>query len=199
VPRRLLLPLAALALAGALGAAGCADDVSPAATVGDVTVSDEDLMAEVEAWAGSPTLVQILQVADPASTGSSYSSAFVGDVLEYRIGFEMNNAEFERLGLELTDTDRDDVRANLFQDAAATAAVLSELGAYGDQLVEDVAKSFKLQTELGDDYAAWAAEAYPAADIEVSPRYGTFDLATGLVEPPDGPATPQSADLLVQP
>ena len=189
--RRLLLSLIGVALAGALGAAGCADDVSPAATVGDATVSDEDLMSEVEAWAGSPSLIQTLQLAEPASTGSSYSSAFVGDVLEYRIGFEVNNAEFERLGLELSDADRDDVRANLFQDPALTQAVLDELGGYGDQLVEDVARSFKLQTELADGYAAWAAEAFPAADIEVGPRYGTFDAATGLVDPPEGPATAQ--------
>jgi hypothetical protein len=196
VPRRLLVSLAAVALAGALGGAGCADEVSPAATIGDATVSDEDLMAEVAAWAGSPSLVQTLQLADPASTGSSYSSAFVGDVLEYRIGFELNNAEFERLGLELTDADIDDVRTNLFQDPALTQAVLDELGDYGDQLIEDVARSFKVQTELADGYAAWAAEAYPAADIEVNPRYGTFDLATGLVEPPDGPATPKSDQLV---
>jgi hypothetical protein len=197
VLRRPLQSLAALALAGALGGAGCADDVSPAATVGDTTVSDEDLMTEVEAWAGSPTLVSTLQLADPVSTGSSYSSAFVGDVLEYRIGFEVNNAEFERLGLELTDADREDVRTNLFQDAAATQAVLNELGDYGDQLIEDVARSFKLQSELADGYQAWATEAYPAADIEVSPRYGTFDLATGLVDPPNGPATP-NGDLFVE-
>jgi hypothetical protein len=197
VLRRPLLSLAALALAGALGGAGCADDVSPAATVGDTTVSDEDLMTEVEAWAGSPTLVSTLQLADPVSTGSSYSSAFVGDVLEYRIGFEVNNAEFERLGLELTDADLEDVRTNLFQDAAATQAVLNELGDYGDQLIEDVARSFKVQSELADGYQAWAAEAYPAADIEVSPRYGTFDLATGLVDPPNGPATP-NGDLFVE-
>lgn len=197
MPRRLFF-LAALALAGALGAAGCADDVSSAATVGDTAVSDDDLLAEVEAWAGSPSLVQTLQLADPAGTGSSYSTAFVGDVLEYRIGFEVNNAEFERLGLELTDAEIEDVRTSLFQDPALTQAVLDELGDYGDQLIEDVAKSFKLQSELADGYAEWAAEAYPAADIEVSPRYGTFDLATGLVEPPDGPATPKS-DQLVAP
>lgn len=195
MPRRLLL-LAALALAGALGGAGCSDDVSPAATVGDVTVGDEDLMAEVEAWAGSPSLLQTLQVADPASTGSSYSSAFVGDVLEYRIGFEVNNIEFERRGLELTDADLEDVRTNLFEDPALTQAVLSELGDYSNQLIEDIARSFKLQTELADGYAAWAAEAFPAADIEVSPRYGSFDLATGLVDPPDGPATPRGDQLV---
>ena len=83
------------------------------------------------------------------------------------------------------------MRTSLFEDPALTQAVLDELGDYGDQLVEDVARSFRLQTELADGYAAWAAEAYPAADIEVSPRYGTFDLATGLVDPPEGPATPQ--------
>ncbi len=70
------------------------------------------------------------------------------------------------------------MRTSLFEDPALTQAVLDELGDYGDQLVEDVARSFRLQTELADGYAAWAAEAYPAADIEVSPRYGTFDLAT---------------------
>ena len=103
-----------------------------------------------------------------------------------RIGFELHNAEFERLGLELTDTELEDVRTSLFEDPAPRRPCSTSSATYGDQLVEDVARQFKLQTELADEYAAWAAEAYPAADIEVSPRYGTWDLATGLVRPARG-------------
>ena len=65
MPRR-LLPLAALALAVALGA-GCAEDVSPAAQVGDtITISNTDLMDEVETWADSPGMVSGLEMGDPA-------------------------------------------------------------------------------------------------------------------------------------
>ena len=187
MPRR-LLPVAALALA-VLAGTGCADEVDPAARVGDTTVSHDELMTEVEAWASSPTLLGVLGLADPAASGHSFSSGFVGDVLEYRIGFEVNNLEFERLGLELSASDLEDVRANLFQNPADTEATLAELADYGDELIEDVARSFKLQNELADGYQAWAAEAYPAADIKVSPRYGTFDLQTGSIDPPEGPAT----------
>jgi hypothetical protein len=189
VPRRLLLTAGALGLAVAMGGAGCADDVNPAARVGDSTVSHDDLMAEVEAWAGSPTLLTQLQVADTgAEDGNRYTTEFVDLVLTNRVAFELHNDEFEARGLELTDQQLEEVRAGLLGDPAVTAAALDELGApYAEQLVADVARQFEVQTVLDDEYATWAEDTFTRTDIEVSPRYGTWDTASGAVLAPEGP------------
>ena len=187
MPRRLLLTVATLGLAVAL-AAGCADDTDPAARVGDATVSHDDLLTEVEAWASSPTLLEQLQVPGTGSpTGTGYSTEFVDLVLTNRVAFELHNAEFEARGFELSDQELEAVRTGLLGDPDVTATALDELGAYGEDLVADVARQFKLQTELADEYAIWAQEAFTQEDIEVSPRYGTWDSASGAVLAPEGP------------
>ena len=187
MPRRLYLSAAGIALTLALTGAACSDDVAPAATIGDVTVNEDDLMTEVEAWAGSPALLQQLQVASAGSEDRGYPMAFVDFVLTNRVAFELHNKEFEERGYELTDQELEDVRAQLFQDPAVTATVLEELGDYADVLVADVARQFRIQTELADEYDAWATEAFTQTDISVSPRYGKWDLLSGTVIPPEGP------------
>jgi hypothetical protein len=184
-----LLSLAVLGLAVALGGAGCAERVAPAARVGDATVSHDDLIAEVEAWAGSPTLLTQLGVASTgASGGNKFSTEFVDFVLTNRISFELHNAEFEAQGLELSDQELADVRTGLFSDPNVTAAVLDELGKpYAEQLVADVARQFAIQTALADGYAAWAQETFTGTDIQVSPRYGRWDKTSGAVVAPEGP------------
>lgn len=196
MPRR-LVSLAALALAVALSA-GCADDVAPAATVGDSTeISTDDLMAEVAAWAGSPGMLAALQVSEPAGASEgSYSTAFVGNVLTFRLTFALHNAEFDELGLELSEQQLSEVRSALFGDAATSAEVLEELGPrVGDQLVEDAARRFAVTEALGEEgYQAWLAEAYTSTEIEVNPRYGSWDRVSGSVVPPEGPRSAPSAN-----
>ena len=188
MPRRLLLAAAGIALTVALAGAGCADDVAPAATIGDTTVTEDDLMAEVDAWAASPALLNELQVAAAGSDERGYPMAFVDFVLTNRVAFELHNAEFEARGLELTDQELEDTRSQLFADPSITDTVLDELGEeYADILVADVARQFKLQTELGDDYGAWAQEAFTQTEISVSPRFGSWDVPSGAVVPPEGP------------
>ena len=187
MPRRLPLSVAVAGLALAV-ASGCADETDPAARVGDATVSHDELLSEVEAWAGSPTLLQQLQVPGSGSaSGTGYSTEFVDLVLTNRVSFELHNSEFEARDLELGDQEVEEVRAGLLGDPNATAAALEELGAYGEQLVADVARQVRVQTELGEGYEAWAAEAFGGDDIEVSPRYGSWDGATGAVLAPEGP------------
>jgi hypothetical protein len=194
VPRRQLLPLAALVLAVGL-ATGCADEVDPAARVGDATVAHDELMAEVEAWAGSPTLLAQLQVGDTGpGDGARYSTDFVDFVLTNRVSFELHNQEFESRGMELSDETLEEVRTGLFSDPNVTADVLDELGEpYAEQLVADVARQFEIQTALAEGYATWAAESFTRDDIEVSPRYGSWDTASGAVLAPEGPRTEPSA------
>ena len=45
-----------------------------------------------------------------------------------------------------------------------------------------------MELELGEEeYLAWRADAYVAADIEVSPRYGRWDPDAQSVVGPEGP------------
>ena len=193
---RRLVPLVALAVASLLGIGGCADDVAPAARVGDVTISHDDLLAEVEEWRRSPTLIAQLQLAAPDSVSANgVSTQFLGDVLEFRIGFELHHAEFDRLGLELDEADVDLLRqGGLFQDPTATAKVLDELRSpYADRLLREVARQFAVQEALADEYPTWATAAYGDDRIEVNPRYGSWDAATGTVTEPEGPREPPTS------
>jgi len=198
VPRRLLtLVLAALTL---LAAAGCADEVSPALRVGDRTVGNDALLDEVAEWAGNPTLLEAVQFPAGLVEGDapgSYSASLVGFILRSRIGFELHRAEFEARGLEIDDQVRQEVRDQLFSDPAMTEQVFADFSkAYGDRLVDDVARQIAVQDELGEEYEAWSVEAFARDDIELNPRYGTWDSEAGDVVPPEGPIQRGGADPL---
>lgn len=197
---RRLFPLAALALVVSLSA-GCADDVAPAVRVGDaIEISNDDLLAEVEEWAGSPTLLQQLQVATTQGDGEgSYSTSFVDFLLTNRITFELHNAQFTELGLELTDQELADVRSGLFPDPAVSQMVFEELsGSYGAQLVADVARQFAVAQAMADAYQTWRVEALARTDIEVNPRYGSWDPQGASVVPPSGPRPAPGAGLFAE-
>lgn len=200
---RRLLPAVVVVLAVALGGAGCADDVSPAARIGDLTITDEDLLTEIDSWVSSPTLLREVQavVSDVSEVQGpsrrSYDTQFVDFVLYNRIQFELHNAEFERLGLEVDDQLLAEVEQGFLGESSPV--ILDELGAYGDRLVRDIARQFTVQESLAEGYASWYAEAIRDPSIEVSPRYGTYDRATGNVVPPEGPRPAPSGDLFVEP
>ncbi|MEQ1788713.1 MAG: MazG family protein, partial [Acidimicrobiales bacterium] len=140
-------------------------------------------------------MLSALQVSEPTGAGEgSYSTAFVGNVLTFRLTFALHNAQFEELDLELSDQQLGEVRSALFGDAATSAEVLGELGSrVGDQLVEDAARRFAVTEALGEEgYQAWLTEAYTSTEISVNPRYGSWDRVSGSVVPPEGPRSPSS-------
>ncbi|MEX2293572.1 MAG: hypothetical protein WD691_07255 [Acidimicrobiales bacterium] len=191
MPRRLLaLAVVALAL---LGNAGCAKDVSPALRVGDVKVSNDDFLAEVGEWTGNPVAV------DPATlTGQSpgtYPLELVRQLLQQRIDFALHNAKFAELGLILDDTMRTQALTVLFGDPTFAEEAFSAFSeGFTAQFIDDVARQVAVSDTLAEaDYSAWRTEAYATADIEVNPRYGSWDSATGQVAPPEGPISPASA------
>ena len=192
MPRRLPLTIALVALAALLGGAGCADTVSPAAKIGDRSLSHDDVLAEVEAWATSPTLLQLLQIPfDPGTEEEGYSTQFVDLVLSNRIGFELHHEEFDARELDLSDDELEIIRRGLPPE------MLDELGEeYADDLVADIARQSKVEEALGADYAAWAQEAYTRDDIEVSSRYGGWDRGTGTILAPTPPSGPGGSQLL---
>jgi hypothetical protein len=193
VPRR-LLALAAVALAGLAATSGCASDVAPAVQIDGQRISNDDLLAEVAEWRGSPTLMGALQLPTVDVDGpDNYPTQFVDFVLSNRISFEIHNAEFAALDLELSDSDLEEVRSQLLDDPATTEAVLKELSSsYADQLIADVARQTAVRDAHGDGYNDWVAEAFGAAEIDVNPRFGRWDAASGQVVGPDGPLDPST-------
>lgn len=192
--RRLSL-LAVLLLVGALSA-GCSDDVAPAASIGDRTITTRQLLDEVAEWAGSPALAGQLGITEVQGAGEgSYDATFVAFLLTNRISFEVHNAQFEALDLTLSEEQTDQVRAGLFPDPAASAAVFDELSpGYGDRLVEDVARQFGVSEAMGEEYDAWRVEALSGGDIDVNPKYGSWDATTAQLVPPEGPRPAPGAE-----
>ncbi|MGH9085957.1 MAG: hypothetical protein ACRDYW_10925 [Acidimicrobiales bacterium] len=194
MPRR-LLALVVTALVGLVGA-GCADDVSPALRIGDTKIGNEAFLDEVAEWAGNPVAIDPSVLA--GSSPGTYPLELVRQLLQQRIDFELHNQEFEALGLELDDDLRDGALAALFGDPSASVDAFSAFSdEFAQQFTDDIARQIAVEQELGpNEYNAWRAEAYAEADIEVSPRYGTWDGESGQITPPQGPigsATTQPA------
>jgi len=188
VSRRLLaIAVAALAL---VASAGCADDVSPAARIGDVKITNDELLDEVAQWVANPSAVDPATVA--STTPGSYPLELVRQLLQQRVDFELHRQEFELLGLEVDDDLRQEAISVLFGDpAAADAAFAAFTEEFAASFVDDVARQIAVQNELGEEgYTAWRAETYSEADIEVNPRYGSWDGTTGQIVPPSGPVQP---------
>lgn len=191
MPRRLLaLAVAALAL---LGSAGCADDVSPAVRIGATKIGNSELLDEVAEWVGNPVAVDPATVADAAP--GTYPLELVRQLLQQRIDFELHNAQFAALGLEVDDALREQALTVLLGDpAAAEEAFAAFSDEFAASFVDDVARQIAVQEQMGEDgYTAWRAEAYAETDIEVSPRYGTWDSASGQIIAPTGPVQPVTA------
>jgi hypothetical protein len=188
VPRRLLaLAVAALAL---LASAGCADDVSPAARIGDTKISNDALLDEVAEWVSNPAAIDPSTIAE--STPGTYPLELVRQLLQQRIDFELHRLEFESLGLEVGDDTREQALTTLFGDpAAAEDAFAAFSDEFAAAFVDDVARQIAVQNELGDEgYNEWRTAAYADADIEINPRYGSWDSEAGQITAPSGPVQP---------
>lgn len=188
MPRRLLaLAVAALAL---LAATGCADSVSPALRVGDVKIGNDAFLAEVAEWVANPAAI------DPAALGTTspgtYKLDIVRQLLQQRIDFELHRQEFDKLGLKLGDSMRQEALAALFGDPSlADQAFKAFSKTFAASFTDDVARQLAVQNKLGPtDYPTWRTTAYATVDIEISPRYGTWDPKTGQITPPQGPTQP---------
>jgi hypothetical protein len=189
VRRRLLALLAVPALV--VTGAGCADDVSPAARVGDVKVGDDELMDEVEQWAHNAAAFDQSQLAglDPGT----YPMRLVDVILQQRIDLELHRTQFEELDLELDDSARSDALAQLFQGdlALAQQALEGFSEDYAARYVDDIGRQVAVEQAMGQEaYASWRIDAYRDADIEVSPRYGRWDPEAQSIVAPEGPTRP---------
>lgn len=187
---RRLLPLVAASLALSLSA-GCADDVSPAARIGDIRISDDDLLAEVAEWAGNGAAVDPNQLLGQAP--GTYPQQLVGAILQQRIDLALHAEQFEELGLELTDDLRAEAISALF--GADPSVAQEALGGFSedfaDAYLDDITMQIAVESEMGQEaYLAWRTEALTEAEVEISPRYGSWDAEAGTIVGPEGPVQP---------
>lgn len=184
--RRILpLTLAALIL---VVSAGCAKDVSPAARVGDVRITDKQLTDEVDQWAHNKAAFDETRLA--LLSPGTYPMQLVTVILQQRIDLALHNEEFRTLKLTLTDDDRNAALSSLFRgDSSLAQQALSGFSkGYDKTYVDDIARQYAVESVLGQQgYVAWRTKAYAAAHIEVSPRYGSWDPKAQAVVAPKGP------------
>jgi len=182
---RRLAPVLAVALGVSLSA-GCADDVAPAARVGDRTITHDELIAEVEEWAGndrSPRATELATSASPAG----YPITPVGGILQERILLEILEPAFDELGLELTPDAREQALGLLGVEPGQEAVLFEAFSTeYIDDYLESYAKGIAVQAELGEE-AFLDLLQERARDVEVNPRYGGWDAEQLTVLPPEGP------------
>lgn len=189
VPRR---PLTLLAVAlVALVASACTEGTSAAVRVGDRTLSHRDVIDELDEWAGNPEAVSSPDLVRGPAPGS-YSTAFVADLVGFRIERELVRAEAERRGLEAGPELIAAARQAFYGDDATAEAI--EAGwseGYAARLLEDIALELALQDELGEaEFFAWREAAASTDPISVSSRLGRWDDDQSRVVPPEGPVAP---------
>lgn len=178
--------ISTLAFVGLL-LAGCADDVSPAVRVGDTKISYSEMQDEIDEWIGNAALVDG-GIADAVPPGA-YEGDFVRGLVAQRVSLELNNQKFEEQGLVLDDAMRQEAVTVVFGDQATADKQLGGFSdAYAAAILDDLARQIGLSNALGEEgYTEWRAEANASSEIEVSPRYGTWDPATATVLAPAEP------------
>jgi len=170
---------------------GCAEEAA-AARVGDDTISNQDLMAEVKALAGNEALLQQFQIPAEAIGGEadgSYSQNFVGSVLVQRIGTMLLERALDKKHVEVTDADVATAQDQIDQAIGTESEKLPEK--YRKQLAHDIAVNNKLSEAYPDEAAARSAlqEIATETEISVNSRYGTWDAKQFTITPPAGAAT----------
>ena len=155
------------ALAVVLGAAvlaGCAGQPGAAAIVDGRVISQDELAQARE------DLASLFPEADAAG------------VLSYLIvgPFFLDEASERGVGVS-----RDDARALLKQELEASGA--DTTAEFGDDALDVIRFTMAVQSlgalPEGEEALGEAEEALMGADIEVNPRYGTFDPQTGIQRP----------------
>jgi len=217
-PRRLrplpaLVLLALSLLAGACGGDGRLGGPTiggtPAATVGDTTVSSGDLADEVEQWASNPAMLQAIGVPEIGSEGRR-ASALVSFVLSHRVVSEQARTMLAEARDLAESGDVDLAEAGVDGEALADPqdqeidSILEQLdqqftspegeqvfGAYPEgfrrRLAADLAFQERLQIPLQLGVEA------PA--VSINPKFGTAEELQGGIVQVVGPVGPRPAPL----
>lgn len=208
---RVLVVLALLSLTLLAGA--CAGDGelggptiggTPAATVGDEAVSNDQLADEVEAWAANPAMLEAIGVGDIGDEGRR-TAAVVTFVLSHRIVTEQaramlvearglaarNEVDLAEIGVSgeaLSDPTDEEVDAILQQlDQQFTSPEGEQVfAAYPADFRRDLARDLAFQERLQFPVQLGVE----APEVSVNPKFGTAEVLQGgivQVVPPVGP------------
>ncbi|MGE3620261.1 MAG: hypothetical protein AB7L84_07355 [Acidimicrobiia bacterium] len=186
----MLRRLAPALLAGLLVTAAACDGTTPAVRVDGSSVSEADLLDQVEQWAGNEAgLSQLLQVSPTGRTPGGYSTDLVTATASLNVLSLLMDDELERQGIELTQEDVAGAREALAPSAEVADQLLEGFSAeQREWVLRFVAAQVTLLDELGEQgFGDWAATAYGEADIEVSSRFGSWSAADRRVVAPVGP------------
>ena len=195
--RRLVPVLAAVAVAG-LATFGCAEQ-SAAVRVGDATLSESDLITELDAYGDNEALFASGASADSLSGElvDSYDQQFVSEIIQQRIVFMLAEGLFEDEGLEIDDAARSQAEQTLSSQFGGGFEDFPE--DYRNGFVDDVARYYALVDELGEEgFDEALLEAAGSETIVVSSRFGAWDPDSFAVVPPAGP-TPTADDSAIPP
>ena len=183
MPRRVLAP-AALAFVVLLVASGCADDTAPAARVGDVTITQDELMDEVAEWEGNAATGRATLL---RASPHAFNTAPVSEILTERVILDVLSAEFDARGLELTEEMRQGAFTALGIDPSQEEALLGGFSdEYRDAYLDAYAKGVALQSELGQEEFFAVVDGI-GDEVEIDPRYGEWDQTQVAVVPPTPP------------
>jgi hypothetical protein len=183
--RRLLPVTAAVALAG-LATFGCAEQ-SAGVRVGDDTVSESDMVHELDAFGNNDALFGEGQAeAVRGDLKHSYTQSFAGEIVQQRIVFMLAAQIFDDEGLELSDADRSDA------EQAMADQMQGGLDAFPDDyratFIDDIARYNRLAAELGEEgFNQALVDKAGSTRIEVSSRFGEWNDAELTIDPPPGP------------
>jgi hypothetical protein len=200
---------AAVGLVG-LASTGCAEQ-SAAIKVGDDTVSESDLIDEIDTLSNNEALLQLIvndSVTQADVVGQlgedSYTEPFVAYMIEQRVFLLLQGQLAEQEGIEPSKDARETARGQVEDELAGAGVEVDDLpDAYLDQLVDQITISQALQQELGqDEFQAKFLDLAENTDVELSSRFGEWDndgfLArlqgqqAAAVTPPPAPLSPQA-------
>ncbi len=191
MPKRLLpllLLVATLVLSG-----GCSSSSTAAVTVNGVSYSQADLKDELEQLA--PAFIEF-GGSDPSTVNGagpgSYTSEFTLSLLNQRVQTMLFQAEQQKRGLEITEEARATAREVFFGSAEVADTVIATLSSeFAERFVDDIAAGIVLQTDIGEDqFQTWIADAMGTVDVEVNPRFGTWEPDQQTIVPPEGALHP---------
>lgn len=179
------------------------DDV--AAVVGGHEITTADIQEQVESFAGSPQLAEVLE----GPEGEEMLGLLTAEVIQTAIFNHLAVGAAEELDAPVTDEDLDQARAELEEETGGPenlAAALEQQGMTDDQLrtqLRALAALRNIEGALGEENGVDEAEAEVLAqqyltervqstEVVVNDDFGTWDAETGQVVPPGGlPQQPQ--------
>lgn len=190
---------AALSMLLVVGASGCRWR-PPAASVNGEEITAADLRSDIDMLRDNPELASLVFTAAPPE-GEPVPADLTAQVLTMRIIEPMLADSYERSPKKLSAEDeanqRKDLETQLLDALGGDPAVLDKVpDAYVDRLVGRLVHSTALFSDIpAEERQAAAQSLFGAYDIDIDPKYGTWDTTNFEVVTNPVPGAPAAIDL----